>query len=89
MGNIHMKLLSFVEFVRALNEGFVRNDEERQKMLAGELVSTDIPTFLNMIQKVLEENGGKYLVGSEVIYHSLAMNNYISINLLIENFHLS
>jgi hypothetical protein len=36
-------------------------------MLCGELVSTEIPTFLNRIQKVLVDNGGQYLVGSNVI----------------------
>ena len=50
----------------ALQEGFVRKDEVRQKMLIDELISTELPIFLALIQQVLKDNGGKYLVGSEV-----------------------
>ena len=50
----------------ALQEGFVRKDEVRQKMLIDELISTELPFFLGLIQQVLKDNGGKYLVGSEV-----------------------
>ena len=64
--------LLFLGFVAALKEGVMkRNDEERQKMLIDELITTDIPAFLNMMQKVLEENGGKYVVGSDVSYKKL------------------
>ena len=54
-------------FVACLLEGKMkRNDEERQKVLIEEFISTTLPTFLDMMQKVLEENGGNYLVGSDV-----------------------
>ena len=59
-------MLYYSEFVMALQEGFVRKDEVRQKMLIDELISTALPFFLGLIQQVLKDNGGKYLVGSEV-----------------------
>ena len=52
--------------MRAIHEGMKRKNYELQKVLIGELISTDIPEFLRLIQKVLIENGGKYLVGSDV-----------------------
>ena len=62
----------------ALQEGFVRKDEVRQKMLIDELISTELPIFLGLIQKVLKDNGGQYLVGSEVwfslIYAYIVLN---------------
>ncbi len=56
----------FSAFVSAVQEGRVRKDEERQKILISELITKDIPEFLNMMEKVLVDNGGEYLVGSEV-----------------------
>ena len=54
-------------FVACLLEGKMkRNDEERQKVLIEEFITTTLPAFLDMMQKVLEENGGNYLVGSDV-----------------------
>ena len=61
-----LNILHYSEFVIALQEGFVRKDEVRQKMLIDELISTALPFFLGLIQQVLKDNGGKYLVGSEV-----------------------
>ena len=57
----------------ALQEGFVRKDEVRQKMLIDELISTELPFFLGLIQQVLKDNGGKYLVGSEVWFYNLCI----------------
>ena len=54
-----------------LQEGFVRKDEVRQKMLIDELISTELPFFLGLIQQVLKDNGGKYLVGSEVWFSKI------------------
>ena len=61
-----LNISHYSEFVMALQEGFVRKDEIRQKMLIDELISTELPLFLGLIQQVLKDNGGKYLVGSEV-----------------------
>ena len=60
--------IHYSEFVMALQEGFVRKDEVRQKVLIGELISTELPFFLGLIQQVLKDNGGKYIVGSEVCF---------------------
>ena len=43
-----------------------RNDEERQKLMIDEFTTTTLPAFLDIVQKILEENGGNYLVGSDV-----------------------
>ena len=43
-----------------------RNDEARQKILIEEFKTKTLPPFLDTMQKVLEENEGKYLVGSDV-----------------------
>ena len=43
-----------------------RNDETRQKMLIEEFNTKTLPAFLDVMQKVLEDNGGNYLVGSDV-----------------------
>ena len=56
----------FPAFVSAVQEGRVRKDVERQKTLISELITKNIPEFLNMMEKVLVDNGGEYLVGSEV-----------------------
>ena len=69
-----------IAFVAALLEGKMkRNDEERQKMLIDELISKVIPAFLDMMQKVLEDNGGKYIVGTDVSYKQLFTYIYIYI----------
>ena len=43
-----------------------RNDEARQKILIEEFKTKTLPSFLDVMQKVLEDNGGNYLVGSAV-----------------------
>ena len=56
-----------VEFSGCLLEGKLRrNDEERQKVYIDEFISKTLPNFLDSMQKVLEDNGGRYLVGSDV-----------------------
>ena len=66
----------------ALQEGFVRKDEVRQKLLIDELIATELPFFLGLIQQVLKDNGGKYLVGSEVWFSIICA--YISRNIDID-----
>ena len=57
----------FAEFSGCLLEGKLRrNDEERQKVYIYEFISKTLPNFLDSMQKVLEDNGGRYLVGSDV-----------------------
>ena len=57
----------FVEFSGCLLEGKLRrNDEERQKVYIDEFITKTLPNFLDSMQKVLEDNGGMYLVGSDV-----------------------
>ena len=54
-------------FVGCLKEGKrMRNNPERQKMLIEEFKTKTLPAFLDLFQKLLEANGGKYLVGSDV-----------------------
>merc|ERR1712154_491807 len=65
------------KFVMALQEGFVRKDEVRQKMLIDELISTELPCFLGLIQQVLKDNGGKYLVGSELTWADLMLVDFL------------
>ena len=51
-------------------------------MLIDELISKVIPAFLDMMQKVLEDNGGKYIVGTDVSYKQLFTYIYIYIYIL-------
>jgi len=62
----------FNGFIACMLEGKMkRNDPERQKMLIDEFITKTLPAFLDVIQKVLEENGGKYLVGSNLTWADL------------------
>ena len=66
-----------VGFVACLLEGKMkRNDEARQKILIEEFKTKTLPAFLDVMQKVLEDNGGNYLVGTDV---SLNLKNTIFI----------
>ena len=57
----------FAEFSGCLLEGKLRrNDEERQKVYIDEFISKTLPNFLDSMQKLLKDNGGMYLVGSDV-----------------------
>ena len=67
------RILNFVRFilgfVGCLKEGkIIRNNPERQKMLIEEFKTKTLPAFLDLFQKLLEANGGKYLVGSDVCF---------------------
>ena len=56
-----------IGFVACLLEGKMkRNDEVRQKMLIEEFKTKTLPAHLDVMQKVLDEKKGKYLVGSDV-----------------------
>ena len=58
-------------FVSCLKEGKrMRNNPERQKMLIEEFKTKTLPAFLELFQKLLESNGGKYLVGSDVCFYN-------------------
>jgi len=67
---------TFNGFVACLLEGKMkRNDEARQKMLIEEFVTKSLPAFLDMMKKQLEENGGQYLVGSDLTWADLVLQS--------------
>ena len=67
-------------FVGCLKEGKrMRNNPERQKMLIEEFKTKTLPDFLDLFQKLLEANGGKFLVGSDVCFDTNYMNVYLNI----------
>ena len=62
-------------FVGCLKEGKrLRNNPERQKVMIEEFKTKTLPAFLDLFQKLLEANGGKYLVGSDVCFDTNQMN---------------
>jgi len=63
---------AFSDFVACLLEGKMkRNDEARQKILIEEFKTKTLPAFLDVMQKVLDDNGGNYLVGSDLTWADL------------------
>ena len=59
-------------FVGCLKEGKrLRNNPERQKVMIEEFKTKTLPAFLDLFQKLLEANGGKYLVGSNVCFYTI------------------
>jgi len=63
---------AFDGFVACLLEGKMkRNDEVRQKMLIEEFKTKTLPAHLDVMQKVLDEKKGKYLVGSDLTWADL------------------
>ena len=66
---IHVRFI--LGFVGCLKEGkIIRNNPERQKMLIEEFKTKTLPAFLDLFQKLLDANGGKYLVGSDVCFYN-------------------
>eukprot|EP00118_Oscarella_pearsei_P010352 m.63120 g.63120 ORF g.63120 m.63120 type:complete len:207 (+) comp35145_c2_seq6:178-798(+) len=74
----HMVVESIVDVFKKLVEARFEKDETKKHEKFEALKETDIPTFLNFVEKLLVANGGGngWLIGSKITYADLALFNF-------------